>query len=265
MVATSVIGSSHAKTDSPCQDAHAFAIIDGQEDVLVLIASDGAGSASRSQVGAHLACQELLKHIHAFIDGGRTIAELSRSAVLEWLENIADAIELTAQIEELPTRDFACTLVAAFLSPTHAAYLQIGDGAMVVRSGLDEWSYIFWPQHGEYINTTVFLTDSAARTNCNFEMAPGEVAEVAVFTDGLEALLLHYATQTVHAPFFDATFPAVRAIPEPGHSESLSEKLAQYLASDVVCSRTDDDKTLLLASRLQTIPVQDATKTGPYG
>jgi hypothetical protein len=260
-VATSVIGTSHLKSQSPCQDAHAISVIDGQEEVLVLIASDGAGSASHSEVGARLACQELLSHVRVFLNGGGTVAGLSRSIVLKWLEGTAQTIETTARDEDLTSREFACTLLVALLSPTHAAYLQIGDGAMVVRSGIKEWSYVFWPQHGEYINTTVFLTDPTALANFNFEIAASEVAEIAIFTDGLEALLLHYATQTVHGPFFDATFPAVRALPNAEHSESLSSKLALYLSSAAICERTDDDKTLLLATRLQTMPELEPSQT----
>ncbi|SAI69495.1 Uncharacterised protein [Bordetella ansorpii] len=257
-IATSVAGTSHAKNQTPCQDAHLWTLIEGPEDVLVLAASDGAGSASHSEEGSKLACQELVARFRCFVESGKALASLERNTVQSWLEEIAALIKAEAQSRQLASRDFACTLLAAAISPTHAAYVQIGDGAIVVRSGELEWAYVFWPQHGEYINTTVFLTDPTALKNFQFECAEDEVKELAVFTDGLEALLLHYASQTVHSPFFNAMFPALRALPESGHSIPLSMKLAEYLESPAICSRTDDDKTLLLASRWQTQQQPDA-------
>jgi hypothetical protein len=117
--------------------------------------------------------------------------------------------------------------------------------------GDDGWCLMSWPQHGEYINTTVFLTDPAARANFEFCARPDVVDEIAVFTDGIESLTLHYASQTVHGPFFDAVFPAVRALKAPGVSDALSSQLGAYLRSSTICDRTDDDKTLLLASRIR--------------
>jgi hypothetical protein len=66
--------------------------------------------------------------------------------------------------------------------------------------------------------------------------------------------VLHQATQSVHSPFFDKIFAPVRALDGPGYSEELSSKLETYLSSPLICERTDDDKTLLLASRLAKLP-----------
>jgi hypothetical protein len=130
----------------------------------------------------------------------------------------------------------------------------VGDGAIVIRPRGDNWCHVFWPQHGEYINTTVFITDPTALGRFEFGVNKNPIDEVAAFTDGIEALVLHYATESVHDPFFDSVFPAVRALSTAGYDEALSEKLGQYLGSPTICNRTDDDKTLLLASRLKLPP-----------
>ena len=51
---TTVIGTSHEKTGLPCQDAGCCRIVSDPEDrqVLLAVACDGAGSASRSLDGA---------------------------------------------------------------------------------------------------------------------------------------------------------------------------------------------------------------------
>jgi hypothetical protein len=252
--ATSARGTSHIKGNLPCQDAHAFDLISGSEEVLILIASDGAGSALHSDVGSQIACKELADGIRLYFADGKQLGELTRDVALGWLENAIAAIACAARKNESSTRDYACTLLAALISPTHTAYIQVGDGAIVVRSGSDGWSYVFWPQHGEYINTTVFITDPQALRNFEFEVASSTIHEIAVFTDGIESLVLQYATQTVHGPFFDMIFGPVRNRPHAGLDEGLSHQLKAYLESDMICSRTDDDKTLLIASRLVKAP-----------
>jgi hypothetical protein len=182
------------------------------------------------------------------------VADVTREVALGWLENAAARIAFAAEQEGLPPREFACTLLAAIVSETHTAFLQVGDGAIVIRPRGDNWCHVFWPQHGEYINTTVFITDATALASFEFCANSDVIDEVAAFTDGIEALVLHYATRTVHDPFFDGMFPAVRALPRAGYDEALSEKLGQYLGSPTICCRTDDDKTLLLASRLKLPP-----------
>jgi hypothetical protein len=254
VVAASAIGTSHLNTDAPCQDAFAHDVFQSEGDIVVLIVSDGAGSASHSDRGASLACCELLDSIRSFVDDGGQVAGVSREIAHGWLENASVRIAHQARIDELPVREYACTLLAAIVSAAHVCFVQVGDGAIVIRPRGDDWTYVFWPQHGEYINTTVFLTDPAALANFEFTCREDAIDEVAVFTDGIEALVLHYASQTVHTPFFDNVFRSVRMVPDAGFNVELSEKLAQYLASPVICDRTDDDKTLLLATRLSQPP-----------
>jgi hypothetical protein len=259
VVAASAIGTSHLKTDTTCQDAFAHDVLGSECDIVVLIASDGAGSASHSDRGASLACSELLDCVRCFIDDGGQIGAISREVVHGWLESASMRIGHQAQLDELPVREYACTLLAAIVSATHVCFMQVGDGAIVIRPRGDDWAYVFWPQHGEYINTTVFLTDPASLAGFEFSCREDAVDEVAVFTDGIEALVLHYASQTVHGPFFDNIFRSVRTDSGAGFNGELSEKLAEYLASPTICDRTDDDKTLLLATRL-TRPPQRASE-----
>ncbi len=253
-VAASTAGTSHSKTLTPCQDSHVIQLVERRQTVIVMIASDGAGSAVHSDVGSNLACRELFDNILLYLDDNNCVADISRELVLSWLENVAVAIEHEADFQGKSSRDFACTLLAAIVSDTHAAFLQVGDGAIVIRPRGDDWCHVFWPQHGEFINTTVFITDPSALSKFEFSVGAEIVDEVAAFTDGIEALVLQYSTQSVHSPFFDQMFPAVRSLANSGYDKSLSEKLVEYLDSPAICDRTDDDKTLLLASRLVRPP-----------
>lgn len=254
-VAASITGASHEVSQAPCQDSHRLEILSQNGPVVVLIASDGAGSATRSEEGSTRACEELLDNIRLYVLEGRKVKDISRDTALSWIENAAEAVQQAADREGTPLREFACTLVAAVVSDEHAVFIQIGDGAIVFWAhGEDDWCIASWPQHGEYLNTTRFLTEAASREGFEFTSVALPVYEVAVFTDGIEALVLHYASQTVHSPFFDGMFPAVRAADQAGFSADLSEQLARYLASPAITERTNDDITLLMATRMKAPP-----------
>lgn len=251
-VGASVVGTSHLKSGAPCQDSFAYQVLGGDDaPIAVLIASDGAGSAAHSEIGSQIACEELLQSAALYVAGGGDIASLTRDMARQWLGNVHEAIAHRAASNGHVPRDYACTLLAAFISPGHAAYLQLGDGAIVVRADGDEWCYVFWPQHGEYINSTLFVTDLASLERFEFEQRVDSVKEIACFTDGIESLVLQYATHIVHGPFFNRMFPAVRALQSGGFDHVLSARLAEYLSSEAICQRTDDDKTLVMATRLK--------------
>ncbi|MFN8515473.1 MAG: protein phosphatase 2C domain-containing protein [Chloroflexia bacterium] len=122
--------------------------------------------------------------------------------------------------------------LAAVVGDDAASYCQIGDGAIVVAAPdeSDGYRWVFWPQHGEYENETVFATDLDAPRLIAVEQAGQAVDEVALFSDGLQRLALHYEGRTAHAPFFLPMFAPVRAA-DPGRADALSTQLATFLAS----------------------------------
>jgi hypothetical protein len=164
--------------------------------------------------------------------------------VIGWYDQARRRLSLEASIRGVATRELACTLLAAVLDTECAVLSQIGDGAIIYRDG-GGYQIAFWPQSGEYANTTNFLTDGAFEDHVLVRLvAPGPDG-IALLTDGLQPLALHYATQTAHAPFFDPMLDALRLEMDP---DRLRDPLNQFLASRAVCERTDDDKTLVLAA-----------------
>jgi protein phosphatase 2C-like protein len=246
----SSIGTAHIAAGQPCQDAHChFETVDAAgEPVLVLAASDGAGSAERAEIGAMLACDTFVRLVAAYLEQGGTVEAIGRPLAERWVGGLLYRLELQTRQTGAPMRDYACTLLAAVIGAKSAAFLQIGDGAMVIADG-GGWRHVFWPQHGEFANTTTFITSDGAAQAMDFEARRLPVGEVALFTDGLESLVLHKATRTVHAPFFDSMFPSVRKSMASGVDDALSRALGDYLSGPRLNERTDDDKTLILASR----------------
>jgi hypothetical protein len=107
---------------------------------------------------------------------------------------------------------------------------------------------VFWPQRGEYANTTHFLTDEDALERLHIEPFVGKVSDIALMTDGLEPLALHYASKSVHEPFFHGMFQPLLDADGAEEINHLSASLERFLSSERVGSRTDDDVSLILAT-----------------
>lgn len=256
IAAASTIGTSHSKFGISCQDSHAVKLFidrDG-EDVLVVVVSDGAGSAANAEIGSRLTCKTIVDAIELYLVDGGKVDTINRGIAWSWGLRVQEAIKQQSEIDDRAPKDYACTMLVAIVASSAAAFMQIGDGAIVVSDG-GEWCWVYWPQHGEFANMTNFVTEPCAEEVFAFEQCPRKIDEFAVFSDGLERLILHEATKTVFPPFFDQMFPAVRATEGEGVDTKLSEALAAYLDSKIINNKTDDDKTLVLATRRLSLPV----------
>lgn len=260
IAAASVVGTSHLKTGQPCQDSSRAMLVDaGVNSALICAVSDGAGSAAHSEIGSRVAAATATLLIENYLKTGQEINAIQRETALSWLAQIQSTLSNLASEANAPSREFACTLLVAVIGTDRAAFFQVGDGAMVVSEGGDDgWAYVFWPQHGEYINTTNFITSTNAADVMEFTSVQRRIESIAAFSDGIESLVLHYATKTVHDRFFNLMIePVMQAVPE-GLDVRLSESLARYLGSDKICDRTDDDKSLILATRSPIAQLQTA-------
>jgi len=243
-VSAQATGTSHLRADLSCQDRLACGeLLDG---VFVAVMADGAGSAAMGGLGAEVAVKVVFSHLERGLKEGhpdlafllREAAEFARQEVL------AEAVQQGHEPREL-----ASTLLALVVSGAGGGAMQIGDGVIVVSEGMEEWGWMFWPQRGEYANTTYFLTDADALTRLQVDTFSLVVTDAALMTDGLEPLALHYATKTVHDPFFKTMFHHVVTSPGDAELTELSSDLERFLLSDQVRSRTDDDSSLILATR----------------
>lgn len=255
-IAASSIGTSHLRAGLPCQDAAECRLVSarGGDPALVAVVSDGAGSAPESEEGSRLACSTLSDAILKLLLSGGTSRDVTRGFAQSTIKDFQREVSLRADGKGLALRDFACTLLLAVMDDDGAAFLQIGDGAIVVgpRQEPDQYCWVFWPQRGEYENQTNFATDPEAPDRLDHEVIEAPIDEVALLSDGLQRLALHYQSQTVHAPFFRPMFAPLRMAPI-GFSTPLSLSLARFLGSQPVNERTDDDKTLILATRRKAV------------
>jgi hypothetical protein len=245
----STIGTSHLKVDLPCQDACLCTVLQTNlnESVLIAVATDGAGSALRADFAAQLACNSFVEQSQTlFARGG--VRDVTYGFFFDWIQRFREAVAEQAAEEGLTMREFACTALAAIIGEQEAAFFQVGDGAIIVNGEEDDYDWVFWPQKGEFANETNFITDLVTVGAAEVTFVSRRIVEAALFTDGLERLVLNLEQQTVHGPFFRMAFAPLRHA-DAGHAEVLSQSLDKFLASVEVNKRTDDDKTLILATR----------------
>src|ERR1700730_4956424 len=72
IVRASVVGSSHIKSGTPCQDSSLHELIDcaAKAPVLVAVISDGAGSAEQAEIGSSTTCRAFVTLVQLFIGIG---------------------------------------------------------------------------------------------------------------------------------------------------------------------------------------------------
>ena len=246
-----VAGTSHIKFGAACQDRSECRIVlsDRNGPVLLAIACDGAGTASRSAIGAELTCGLFFDELGSECRS-RGARSIDRALAERWAASVRSRLEDVAARNGDSIRDYACTALAAVVGEECAAFLQIGDGAIVVSAAdrPDDYGWVFWPQHGEYASSTNFIVEGDSHAKLEFEAMDRRIDQVAIFTDGIERLVLNLSAKAVHAPFFRPLFDWLTKEGEPG-SVAQSDPLQRYLASSAICDRTDDDKTLILATR----------------
>ena len=252
-VAASVVGTSHEKSGSTCQDANGCQIhpLPNGENVFVAAVADGAGSAPCGAEGAARTCSSLLRLIAGHLNSGSSVEQITLDTAKLWISTLQQALDDDAKSASRERRDFACTLLGLIVGNSCAACLQVGDGVMVLADSEEHaYGHVFWPDRGEYANTTHFVTQDDAIEHLRFESVKRQIVEAALLTDGLQNIALNYQQQAAYEPFFKGLFAPLRTA-EEGCSPELSQSLADFLSSPRVNEKTDDDKTLVLASRFE--------------
>lgn len=276
VVFASEVGTAHTKTAAPCQDYSSMQIIEtSTEPILVLCCSDGAGSAQFAHEASRIACDEMQ---HSILNGLLylgDVASIEHENVRSWYEGVRMKLADAAAGRNSALSEFACTLLIAVLGHEVSLFAQVGDGAIVYAdssassscnsmtaqlnfapdadqasrlSDLASYKIAFWPDNGEYMNITNFITSPGLEHNLRIQHVSAGIDQVALFTDGLELLALDFKQKAPHKPFFE---PMFERLSRETHPQNLEPLLREFLQSAAVNERTDDDKTLMLGSRIK--------------
>lgn len=252
-IARSAIGTSHENQGIVCQDYGDYRIF--QDVIIVGAVADGAGSAKHSDVGAKLAVETVLKCFSDINESPQKEEELEPGYSKGLSKEEADKLFATivkkaiaklheqAAKENYSVNDLACTLLVFLATPDWFAAMQIGDGFIVMRSQESEYQLLFQPDKGEFANETTFITSANAVKEMQVKVISEKQEFICASTDGLEKVAIRLSDWEPFSPFFK---PLEEYLHEPVNGEEKDKYLMEFLNSERLNSRTDDDKTLLL-------------------
>jgi hypothetical protein len=243
-----VEGPSHAKTGTPCED---FCFVEtvpnaAGQDVLIAGISDGAAGAKHAALAAETACASLRDTLTSWSTGIRSVSEAGPPDARAWVQRVHDAIRAHARTEgELI--EYWCTLLFVVADSDQALIGQVGDGAIVVGDG-QAYRPVFWPGSDNPNNETYFVSEPDVSDHLWVEVLHERPRDIALFSDGLEPIVLRYKDRTARSSIFRTVFSQLHREP-PGCSTTLNRELERFLRSDAVVAHTYDDRTLIVATR----------------
>ncbi len=217
-------------------------------EILIAAVADGAGSTTSGQRGAEAACQFFVNQAAEFLKTA-AVESFTEDFGKLWIAFFQQQINAEARLEKKEMREFATTFIGAIVGEKNAAFYQVGDGGAVFSVDGNSQSYQFAvpPIEAEYVNQTEFLTDDAAAESLRFVRVEQAIEDLILFSDGIFSVAVDYQTGKPHEPFL---MPMIAPLRNGANGESgLNEKLEKFLASPRVNDKTDDDKTIILASR----------------
>ncbi|WP_413176011.1 PP2C family serine/threonine-protein phosphatase [Anabaena azotica] len=251
-IARSAVGTSHQEQKIPCQDCGNYRIFN---DVIVGAVSDGAGSAKYSHFGSELAVKTALKYLSRISEYlqkrkgfwqrfSQPLSQIeAKKLFTKTVNQVIAELNKQATNKGYSVNDLACTLLVFIATPKWVAAMQIGDGFMVVRFQDAEYQLLFEPDKGEFFNETTFVTSANALEEMQVQVISGKQEFICASTDGLEKVAIRLSDWKPFPPFFKPLEEYLRETSKPEYDDQY---VIDFLNSDRLNSRTDDDKTLLL-------------------
>ncbi len=241
----SCVGVSHLKAGESKQDAFRCFVIP-EKNFFFGIVCDGAGSAKWGGVGAWITSRLIARRCKDFLSN-REITP-SEADFWDWIDEVRDILHRLANLRNSHANDFATTVVLVLASKDLVLTGNIGDGASVgYQPDTQTWISLSWPEHGEYVSTTRFITEDP-QPKFRFQIRETKISSIIMFSDGLERLALDFVHNVPFERFLSPMASSLDNALEVGEIKHISSALKTYLASEKINSRTDDDKTLIIAA-----------------
>lgn len=256
-----------------------FAIAQLQEDVLLLIVADGAGSAKYSREGSKIACDicsETFMNVFSSQDGeefnsllskiviDKTNDEVNRSFSNKFFEIFGQAINNSknklleiAKSHDHELRDYATTLLMCLVIKIESKYCVlsygIGDGIIAHVNQENEVKLLTTPDGGQFAGQTRFLIMPEALSELSSRIK-------LTIVDDLMGLYL--MTDGISDPFFetDANF---KKIEKWNHLKSEINNAVDFSAEniesqfinwlDFFSKGNHDDRTLVFVNQMREV------------
>ena len=264
----SSIGKSHIDSNLPNQDS---IYLQKNQDGMVAVVCDGAGSAKFSQAGAAFFSQSIGKMLLSLgVSRSVSISVSHRGIAVDLVQVKQQIIEQLSQIRldlqsQLPAesslRDYHTTFTGLLIHANHQALLvQIGDSPLITSQFVVRHPHIDYftnlqvygdDSKNEYVNETHFITQDNWQSFLRVE--PIDLSQVdclALMSDGCADLVFEGASLTpkIYRPFFGNL---LFNLTQSQSSQQGSAIIEQALSNPATYRLTGDDKSLVVLLKNQ--------------
>ncbi len=248
---TSIVGSSHLKKGSVCQDSHKVVVLDNGWCIAAI--ADGVGSAAHSEIASNIAvntvieyCTEKLKETFSDEDVKKYLFEAYTLA--------EEKIELYANEQEHSITEYDTTLSAIVYDGSKLIYGHSGDGGIVGLSNEGLYVKITNPQKAD--DGVCVIPLRAGEKGWEFGIADGMFASVLLATDGIYDTFFPYLLKGQKSEVY---VPLIRFFMDSNglnfekEFEALKKHRLDFLSSESYSTVTDD-KTLVVIMNSKVVP-----------
>jgi len=240
----SIIGSSHEKKGTVCQDASGAVLLACGWAVAVV--ADGVGSAAHSDIASKIAVDTVIEVCQTRVSENTAWEELKvilRDAYLE----AERRIEQVAFEKEESMIDYDTTLTAAIYDGKRIVYAHSGDGGIIGLSMDGRYVKITEPQKDEDHICVIPLR--AGESAWVIEDCEEELAAIALATDGIYDTFFPYLLKgqesEIYVPlaryFLDNNYMQL----SQENIDAVAKEKIDFIQSDAY-KTVSDDKTLLV-------------------
>ena len=272
VIGASVRGKGHVQADLPCQDSCKYTYLGRGWGIAVV--SDGAGSASKSQVGSKIVVERATGHFTEVIKELEWMERNMLPTNEDWaqiaysvLRRVHDDMAYFAREKHVELKELGATAIVMIHSPLGLLVTHVGDGRAGYRNYDGEWLPIIVPHKGEEANQTIFITSKfwdrpafrlSGRLIPESIVIREKVTGFTLMSDGCEntswlVSRLDKESGRVYDPnrpfprFFDSvTGTLLRYHNENVDGDERAEAWRSFLDTGKAFSNETDDKTLIL-------------------
>lgn len=186
-----IIGSSHVKNGTPCQD---YIHSRTREHIICIALADGAGSYKYSETGAEIACTTITNYLTKDFDRFFSMSPLEIKRFI--IHGIRTRLGQKASALKTTKAEMSSTLLFVAISNDKFIIGHLGDGVICGETNKD-LVLLSAPENGEFANTTYFVTTKNYVPH--FRIYKGNVSEFSSFflmSDGAAEALFHKKEHT---------------------------------------------------------------------
>ncbi|MBQ0121255.1 MAG: protein phosphatase 2C domain-containing protein [Bacteroidales bacterium] len=276
ILGASVQGKSHISSDVPCQDFCSYQPLGNGWGIAIV--SDGAGSATHSDMGSKIVVERAKEHFSNLINSKGWIAKGEFPNERSWrrsaffaLKNVYDDLKDYATVQKCEVKSLNATIIVVIHAPFGLLVTHIGDGRAGYKDEAGKWHAVMVPHKGEEANQTIFVTNELWGIRF-FELSGVDVPESRIITGKITAFTLmsdgcehttwlinqinedgkYYDPNTPYAPLVDGFIETLNDFRAENDNHSTNNgdivtEWAENLKSGSMFACEIDDKTMVLA------------------